>query len=219
MRIIEFQDLLVTQKDALFKILSENGFNPKDFTWEKQDGIPTLVYRFDNYFCAFYISENPFSRKVVCSPGKSLIKEDYHGSLDIWQSYEQALKEWLTNLKREKNAEYLWGKINDVSVKIRQDINDEKFTSTEKEIIFQKFERIKLEIKNVGLKNNEYTEVKNQLDHLLELTEKLGKRDWLGILIGSFASLFLTLTMTPENVKTIWDIIKFHFENWFILPK
>jgi len=219
MRIVELQDLLVTQKDSLFKILAQNGFNPKDFAWEKQDGIPTLVYRLDNYFCSFYISVNPYSRRVVYSPGKSLFKEDYHGRLDIWQSYEEAFKQWITNLKRESNAEFLWEKINDISMKIRKDITDEEFTPSEKEIIFQKFERIKSEIKDAGFKNDEYIKIENQLDHLLELTEKLSKRDWLGILIGSFASLILTLTLTPENVNTIWNIIKFHFENWFILPK
>ena len=213
-------NLLSTQKDSLFKILVDSGFNPLDFSWENK-GFPALCYKYDNYYCKFQMSDDYLSRMVVFSPGNLIQEEYYAKNMDNWQAYENGFKIWLQNLKKELSAEFLWEKLQSESTKvsISNNIINDPFLPSEKDMIRLKFVSIKSKFRSLDLNEVQLNKIDEKLDHLLELTEKLDKIDWLSILIGSVAGLVLNLLIDQDTIRTIWEIIKNEFEIWLFLPQ
>lgn len=211
--------LLNTQKDSLFKIIISQGFDPQDFTWDNRE-ISTIRYVKGQYFCRFQMTDDYLSRMIIYSPG-SMLHEEYYGKDMInWQAYENAFIMWLTNLKRELNADSLWEKLRIEVSKIttRNNIDNEYFNQIEKDLIQKKLESIKVQVENLNIGSEKLDIINKKLDHLFELTEKLNKVDWLSILIGSIAGLILDLVITQDVVAKIWEIIKHEFEIWIFLP-
>lgn len=211
-------NLLTTQKDSMFKILVDEGFNPQDFKWEDR-GFSILRYVNGNYYCKFQMSDDYLSRMIIFSPGTLLQEEYYAKDMGDWHAYEKGFKIWLTNLKRELNADFLWEKLRSESsqILISQNITNDAFLPYEKEMIHQKFESIKSQLENLELTQENLDMINEKLNHLLELTEKLSKVDWLSILIGSIAGLMVNLSITQDTVRTIWEIVKHEFQIWLYL--
>jgi|ERR1035437_1111456 hypothetical protein len=215
---MDLYNLLNTQKDSLFKILVDEGFNPQDFKLE-DSGISILRYVKGNYYCKFQMSDDYLSRMIIFSPGTLLQEEYYANNMGDWHAYEKGFRNWLTNLKRELNADFLWEKLRSESsqILISKNISNEAFLPFEKEMIHQKFESIMSQLKNLELSHENLDIINEKLNHLLELTEKLDKVDWLSILIGSIAGLIVNLSITQDTVRTIWEIIKHEFQIWLYL--
>jgi hypothetical protein len=209
--------LLNSQKDSIFKIIVNEGFNPHNFKWEDH-GISILKYRDTTYYCKFQMSNDPFARMIIYSPGSTL-QEEHIGRLNAWKDYENAFKLWLFNLKRELNSDFLWDRLRSESSKysFSEDLTNESFSPYEKKIIHEKFESIKLQLSSLEIDTDSLSKISEKLDHVLELTEKLNKVDWLSVLIGSMAGLFLNLAITQDTVRSIWEIIKHEFEIWLYL--
>ena len=215
---MDLYNLLNTQKDSLFKILVEEGFNPQDFKLE-DGGISILHYVKDNYYCKFQMSDDYYSRMIIFSPGTLLQEEYYAKDMVDWHAYEKGFRNWLANLKRELNADFLWEKLRSESsqIFISNNISNDAFLPYEKEMIHQKFESIMSQLKNLDLSHENLDIINEKLNHLLELTEKLDKVDWLSILIGTIAGLIVNLSITQDTVRTIWEIIKHEFQIWLYL--
>lgn len=213
--------LLQTQKNSIFEIIKISGFNPSSFKWNDKIDIPSLEYRDTDYFIEYYLSDNPFRKQVIVSPGERLLREVYSNELNDWNKYLAFTSKWLVNLERELNSPNYWDKIRKEGSIVLEKFGDDTnyFVETEKVLLIEKIGLIKADIKSIGLDDLSVEQINSRLDHITELLDNLNKTDWFSILIGSFISLFLTLIITPDKVDLIWKIIKTHFENWLMLPK
>ncbi len=218
---METIELLKTQKDSIFEVIKNSGFNPISFRWNSKNNIPRIEYKDSNYFIEFYLSENTYYRKVIVSPGEKLSIEQPDSDYKEWNIYLAHTIKWLINLKRELDSANYWDKIEQESSLIvdRFDNSSIFFSATEKELVVERIGLIKEDIKTLGFNEPIIEKINDKLDHITELLDNLNKTDWFSIFIGSFISLFLTLMITPDKVGLFWKIIKIHFENWLILPK
>jgi hypothetical protein len=214
------QILLETQKDSLFKIILNHEFNPKDFDVEyTRDGYPVVNYKYDNYYAAFVISEDVFSRYLYISPGKELAKESID-DLPNWEAYERGFSKWLVYLKRELNAGFYWDNISESQVKLKEGIEDldQPMSEIELELIQVKFENIKKDLTKLQLSEDQLKSIETKLDHLEGMAKKLSRKDWLNLIIGTLGTHLISLSLPPETISEIWQVVRVHFEMWLVLP-
>lgn len=209
--------LLNSQKDSLYKLIIKQGFNPEDFSWDQDSTLPTLKYNHDNFYFIFILDGTSGLAKY--SPGHDFAIEDY-GGITSWYKFEDKFIHWLNLLKRELSAELYWERLHTTNkgIGIEQEIPNDTFTASEIESITLKINNIKEDLKKLNISEEKLLSLDAKLDHLINLTNKLNKRDWLNLLIGALATEFISLTLSPELIQSIWEIVRFHFEFWLILP-
>ncbi len=63
---------------------------------------------------------------------------------------------------------------------------------------------------------NTLPEIQVQLNNLTQLAEKMSKFDWANLFVGTIISIVIQLSITPDNAKTLWGIIKGIFTGYFL---
>jgi len=213
--------LLVSQKDTLYELINaSNYFTPNQFhikEAKKERVTTTIFFRETDYYFRFCEDTPYIAFFLNYSPG-------YDRYLHVTSnlSFDAAMVEfcdWLENLKREINTPNLWKKftsqINDLS--LSSEFDNSKFTYSEYSDLEVKIKLLMNGISVIPLMLSQQNEIKNSLEHLLELAKESGKFDWKNLFIGTIISIIIQLGVTPDNASAIWSLIKSVFNNYFLI--
>jgi len=215
--------LLISQKDQIFKLIENNDyFSPHQFEIVEMDKkiekeIETLVvFKESEYFFGFVDSSYNASFYLNYHPGNEQFLEVT--SPLMWKEGMAHFNKWLNNLKREINAPNLWQKFQTEATALNMnfDSDNSKFTINEYNELKQKIDFIINQLPNIQLGNQQQIEIASTLQHLLTLSNELGKFDWKSLFIGTIISIIIQLNVTKENADLLWQLIKSSF-NTFLL--
>ncbi len=223
-KFLNFMRLLPTQKNDIFDIIIDEGFNPKDFKFSEeslsQDEIVTyLKFKNTKYYFMFRRVDNFYYEAQYSPAERSLeFQEKVRGG---WKQFSIRIKRWLRHLKRETNTVDKWETFKKglQLIPFSFDTNNktENFSKDELKLIALKIDSVKHEIIKLQLPSDTIKQLNAKLDSLDKKADKLSKTDWKALFIGTIFTIIFNLAIPPETAKTIWEIIRQAFKH-YILP-
>jgi hypothetical protein len=222
--------ILKSQTDQVFLIINQFSLNPKDFVWEEAKSgltvdlvVSKLFHSKTNYFFKFDLNKG----KHCCtySPGETKQADtQYPGSWELQINY---FRDWLKYLKREIDSLDLWSQVdkeNILAKGVTEYEDNLPFSPAEFEKIHSSLNELKeYIIKTQSLSQKEVTFLETRISYLEESSKRLGRKDWVSILIGVLANIIIGLALSPEVAKELFKITSEAFSwlllNSFMLPK
>jgi hypothetical protein len=200
-----------TEANEVLALVQSVGLNPVEFGWlvddsdEYIDGEPvgfrtsTLSHRPTDYFCKFG------GLSVEFSPGPNWRVETKHHA-NNWAAKLAAVQLWLAELRKEVDAPDLWATIGQekaLSTAVSSTrLDNRPFDAAEQSLIAAKLDEIKaylLEGQVFG--TDDAATVEREFAYLKESSGRLGRKDWLNILLGGLISIAIGLALDPERAR------------------
>ena len=216
--------LLKSQTNKLFDLIVQYGFSPLQFVIGDYQHpsyiLPSKRIRHNS--SDYYFLINGYSTGIIekyyydFSP--SLIGVREFGELEDWESITTSFEEWLIALAAEIELIDKWQQLTTEmpDFKIIPINSQGKFSYEEVEQITNKMPLLKARIKEIPLTEAQEKAINGRLEELLELSKTSTKTNWEALFIGSIMSLMLTLAITPDNVRLIWEAVKIVFSNFLL---
>jgi hypothetical protein len=209
------------QKNELLEIITGAGYEPHDFKPTEIGEIFALTFR-DSAF-KFEIEPTGASFKIRRTrflPGYPVVP--YALKPVLWSSVEQDFRSWLgTQVKQyleELDTPDLWENISretPVVVNTMFDDSDTtEFSAEEKSQLRLSISQFRLLIQqNFHPTDEQFGVIDERLDYLSGALDRLNKFDWKSILISSVVGIATTLTLSPEQGKLLFNLLKQAFSN------
>jgi hypothetical protein len=202
-----------TEKSEIFLLVQESGLNPTDFTWTDERSnecegieavqfmISVLTHRPTEYFCEFG------GYRIQYSPGRQqrVQSERHHSS---WADKRGAAQLWLAELRKEVDAPDLWASIGQEkalsTAAASADLDNRLFTAAEQSLIATKLDEIKAYLlEGQQFAADQAEAIEREFAYLKESAERMGRKDWLNILLGGLFGLAVTLALDPEKAREL----------------
>jgi hypothetical protein len=213
-------DLLKSQKNALYEMLVEWKLSPASFRWEKHVDLSshpmyssdtmfsTLCYDSDDNFF-FQIQKGESTSDIVCvvSPGYESIIESYHAHK--WDDVLASFATWLMSLGRETNQSDLWqslGQETDLIHDAAESTDVSFFNEEDKDRIADSLNIIKEQLLALSPGESQKIIINTQFTYLEEASQRLTKKDWKTIVIGTLLGLAIDLSLEPAKAKSLFQI-------------
>lgn len=217
--------LMTSQKDSIFDAIEDYELSPSQFELKEIQSkfvpgqIATyLTFKNSDFFFLFETSQlSNASHYALFSPGTEAFHETENTR--VWKSQFVCFLRWLSNLVREIAAPNKWDRfqkeIESLDIAFKND--EDKFSASEYNDLQQKITLLKSRIITIGLSTEQSDAINSKLDHLTDLAINMNKFDWKGLFIGTIISIIIQLSVTPDNAKSLWEMIKQIFSS-YLLP-
>ena len=217
--IIRKSPLLNSQANEILNLVMSQGMDPSDFKWEQTESnitaglyVSKLLHKATGSFFKFDLNKG--NHHCTFSPGKDKLKDsNYPGSWELQIDY---VKGWLSYLKREIASPNLWETISQQSL-LKSDIekiqSNELFTPEEINHIQSSIREIKdYVLATYSLTESNKLFLENKLDYLVDSSKRLGRKDWIIILIGIITNIVMSLSFAPETTKDFFKVVSNAFD-------
>jgi len=200
-----------SEKSEIFLLVQESGLTLADFIWtdEKSNECESieavqfltsvLTHRPTEYFCKFG------GYRMWYSPGrKERVHTESHYSR--WADKRDVAQLWLEELRKEVDAPDLWATIGQEkalsAAAASPDLDNRPFTAAEQSLIATKLDEIKAYLlEGQKFAADQAETVEREFAYLKESSRRLGRKDWLNILLGGLFGLAVTLALDPEKAR------------------
>ncbi|MDQ3021320.1 MAG: hypothetical protein M3R36_12235 [Bacteroidota bacterium] len=211
--------LLLTQKNQLFDLIELEGLSPIQFNIIETENRLGLSTRFEYANSGFFLFESEISdflSHVIYSPGDFTFQSGTNTK--DWNENIKHFRGWLNYLKREINAPDKWGKLQSEieNLNLIGAEDEDKFSASEYEQLKVKMETLKKKISELSLNPKQSEIINSKLDYLTMIALTLNKFDWKSLFIGTIISIIIQSSISPENSKALWLLIKGIFNNYFL---
>ncbi len=168
--------------------------------------LPSLYsYKFD-----FVRAEYRYWHQAIYSPGKKSLQE---GSFKFseWEVHLKVIRtEWLPNLKREIEAPDLWAAVSQekqlVEAASSPKVENTAFTKEELGYISTQLREIKeFLFRTQPLSPEQKIFVEVRITYLEESASRLGRVDWLNIVIATLFSLAVQVAFPPNAIRELFQ--------------
>jgi hypothetical protein len=220
-------DLLTTQRNALFQIVRDDGFNPEEFKWENVYGTGRLPDRFPKlvhlptgyYFTIFPKSGDLFAGER--SPGNATIREAT-GPLP-WNRFCFVFKYWLGFIRRETEHPDYWTfqPPSELLPSLAVSAPNNSFTKHEQDRLAASIDEIRQGARTIAaLSESQISTLNSVLAYASESSQRLGRKDWTNAFLGGYMSWVITSAMSSAAAQTVFDFIAGKLSwVWNELPK
>lgn len=216
--IYDYQSLLKDQKNELFRIVRDEGFDPSDFEWVGAEGrrggrdyeISVLMYKDSPYFYKFDVVRDGYLCER-CPGDKTTADRDDE---KIWENVVPDFLEWLRRLKSEIDTPDLWVEAQKYQSVFHMPLEgqtlDIPFSYSEAEQIAGALKQVEERIIEAFKPTNEQLKfIQYKLSYLESVAKKpYGRIDWLHILIGVLTTIAVSLALSPEQANQIFVYFK-----------
>lgn len=206
--------LLKSQKNDTFLIVTDAGLNPTEFEWSEVDTrwknngeipVAQLTHSPTGYYFSFDRYKDSANPRYF--PGESVAAEVDCGQMDDWQNVAQHLKVWVSVVRREYLEPDFWHlSKSDKRLVVTQidDIENVPFTLAEQERLSGAIN----EIREYLLTSFEHTTAQRQfiearLQHLEDASKRLGRKDWITLAMGTFTNIVVGVALAPEAAREL----------------
>ena len=219
--------ILPTQKAQSFDAIVKAGLDPREFIWRSHTAQysrqeePELVHQPSGFFFRLLVptegymgsSENTFQ----FTPGKQ--NEFTYGTGLSWEYHLAMMREWLRNLKREIEVVDPWAGFDTLGSAVPNFARpDAPFAAEEIKIVHSQLDSIAAEIERLQIGSVAEREVvKKSLDDLKRAAERVGKKDWYLIFLGTMASHALEKIVTPDTLRSVSALVGNAFHKLLVL--
>jgi hypothetical protein len=216
--------LMRSQKDDIYDLIVRDNLSPSQFEFSEVESkmvsnkVATILkFKQSDYFFTFEtVAHSNEPHYAIYSPGKYSYEETNYTR--DWVTQFRKLQDWLIYLKREINTPNKWDRfINDFSdIQFLSDIDTSKFAIPEFEELKLKISFLKDSISESPLIPTHIELFNSKLDYLLESAKTMNKFDWKSLFVGSIISIIIQLSVSPDNAKLIWGLIRKAFSNFLL---
>ncbi|MCB2352660.1 hypothetical protein [Clostridium estertheticum] len=204
------KSLMKTQMNDIFKMITSKGMATFSFEWvnlsSKYDNnvkIQVLMPKNSRYYFAFDIDGNGTWR-LSFSPGTEKMEQTI--ACLTWRESIIHFQIWLSCLAREIDQPDLWEEINKYNFGYTKDMKEDNnsFTLSEAKRIYEGVDKVRTYLlKESAINASESKLINDKMDYLINSVERMGKKDWKNIFVGTLVNLFSTLCIDPGNQKTV----------------
>jgi hypothetical protein len=203
------QDLLTSQKDDVYRVVEEAGFDPREFEWEVEQlavGTVPVLRHTAGFFFQFMVNDRS-GHFGYGSPGEQTQSEFFETRYGGWEEVLPLVALWLSYLRREIRAPDLWRELErerELVTSPPSTTENTPFTPAEQAQIARQLEEIKGYVRQTHqLTVAQYEAIDVRLDYLTEAATRIGRIDWRTMLLGAFLSLLLAVIVPPEPVREL----------------
>ncbi len=214
--------LKTSQKNHLFDAITDSDFGVAMFQSQEitdwQTATSKFIIRVNTHDFSFEISDSHGKYLLEFSPGVDRYNEEERVS--DWDMVRNEFDAWLFRLEDEVNVEDKWTAfeklIEDTSLQNDTTIANDKFTIPEYLALQEKIGLLKIDLSKLDLLPAQLNLLTDKLDIVLDQTKHLGKFDWRSFFVGTMISVILQLSLSQDQGKAIWQLIKKLFSNYFL---
>ncbi len=212
--------LLVSQKNAVFRLLSGCELDVGQFVWRKIVGETythsQLVHGQSGYYFKFLSWPNGWGYEM--SPGME--SRFATGSAGEWATELTFFRAWALGLRKELEEPDLWETIRQgrALVETASDANIENspLSEEEQQLIQESLEEVKqhlLGIRELGVAQRDFVE--RQFQYLVDASGRLGRKDWTNIFLSVLVSNIVGLALPSEAARALFRFATQAFQ-WFL---
>jgi hypothetical protein len=209
-------DLLLQQSqvNTVGAMIVAAGLDPHEFDWGTrltrniQAGpggdpirVSMLVHEPTGFFFAFDF-DRKYQHHSFFSPGRDAPEErQFPGR---WDHQLEHVRDWLGYVKREYEAPDLWAALQPGLSELPSAVENSPFTPEERTLIEEQLRMVLGEVRRTHeLTNEQVLALEEKVDYLVEASKRLGRRDWLGILMGELVGMMLQGALASEVLRDL----------------
>jgi len=201
--------VLTTQRNELFHLLDENKLPISQFRWEPDGSqfgsswarlvhVPTGLYLEARF-------QEGFLSSIDYSPGPNGRRE--YLQVRQWPDVMRAARLWAEGLKRELSAPDLWASVQaerEFMAGAPTSASNSPFDQQEKEQIVRSLREIKDFLVNTQeLSEGQRVLTSTRLADLEEAANRLGRKDWILIAIGTLMNIVVAAGFNPGQAQAL----------------
>lgn len=219
--------LLPSQRNEVFRLILDNEFDPSDFAWDEIEGryrtemVSRIIHKRSSYYYIFDVGKGK-NRVSECSPGEETRIEIADAS--SWAVQADHFNNWLGDVKRELEAPDLWASISGeakiIEAASELETGNAFFTEAEKRVVLSGLTEIKQYLLTAHKLDSELIEPR--LNYLIEASDRVGKKDWINILISTLVGIVITAALPPEVTRELFrfagTVLRQILSNQLLLP-
>ncbi len=202
--------LLPSQRDRVFELITEYGFDPSTFSWAEEMGrygtFYTLQHNDTDYRYDFNI-RSLRSEYDMITPGIDKLEERY--PVSNWKKRKEYIKIWLMNLERELATPNYWANIGKYHLvsdsNLVNKIPESEFTEPEIETIVTALGELKnsLMTEFAELKGHQDI-IDENFDYLIKSAKRQDRRTFALSLLGYIGTIVTSYQLDSKMVNTLW---------------
>jgi hypothetical protein len=207
---MEIRLLLRSQANQVFEAIKSAGLQATDFDWRDATGhasmtrVSRLVHKASGYY---FIFDNVVQFCSKWEPGQqTLVDSRYWGD---WESQRDCCRSWLSYVRRETESPDLWGAISKEAQLLESaasaGTSNAPFTTEEKAYIVQGINEIKQYLLTAHKLDPELVE--SRLNYLVESSERVGRKDWINLLISVLVGIVINAALPPEATRELFRFV------------
>lgn len=214
--------LLISQQDDIYSIIQTMEFSPSQFKFLEVSSLINIMGRASNlkylnspYYYLFDLDNSNQHYAKMC-PGTETLEKDVFAR--TWDFQIEYFVQWLQNLKREVTAPNYWARLNDEikNLDFQFESSNEKFTFQEFQDVVVRMEILRNKLSSIPLAENQFQALNQKLDFLTDSAKDMSKFDWKSLFIGIVVNIIMQLSVTPDNARLLWALIKEVFNSHFL---
>jgi len=202
--------LLRVQRNAVFKVVAAEGFNPDDFRWE----VIRRGKEMDDWYEAFFHSQTRYcvlfnypstkakgGRCCILYPGKESLETIVPAR--NWEAQLSCLKDWLKYVRREMETPNYWAKLARhagelATVPDAGPTGGDYFNEDDKTHMREAIRGIEQRLREVVGDNQDALRIVNgEASYFIGASERLVRRDWLLMAVGGLVNIATILELEP----------------------
>ena len=207
---MEIRILLRSQANQVFEAIKREGFEPSDFEWRDTTGpasqqpVSRMVHRPSGYYFVF---DNVIEFVSKWEPGaQTLVDSNYSAN---WEDQFDWFRDWLTYVRRETESPDLWRAISKEAEVLESaasaGASNALFTAEEKDYIVEGINEIKQYLLTAHKLDPELVE--SRLNYLIESSERVGRKDWINLLISVLVGIVISAALPPETTRELFRFV------------
>jgi hypothetical protein len=194
--------LTKTERNALFVVVQDEGFSPRDFD-VKHGGLAWMLKHraWGDWISIFKSPGGPASLRMVGD------EEPSESRIGGFQEAPQILRRWLKEIKTNHETPDLWEDLGEGTqiVALMEDQANTPFSKEEQDRIAEVLaEVIRQARETYGLPEDQLRLLEAKLDYLVEAAPHSRRIDWLNTAIGAVAGAFAGGVLTPDVVQKVF---------------
>jgi hypothetical protein len=186
-------------KNEIFRAIQAVGLDPKEFDLEDFDGKVRIKHKWSkSYFIV--------SRESGYFVGQSLVGDGivWPTNPSSWQTLMPRVSWWLQEVKQDLDTPDLWAELRH-EVEFLGDgfdgvTENAPFTAGEQKQIAARLQELAKSARDTySLSEEQMRALDAKIDYLVKASGRLGRKDWLGVFIGTLIGFMLAAALPPES--------------------
>ncbi len=206
--------LLPSQKNQLFLITKEAGLDPAEFVWSEVyskwsdtdvEDVAQVTHEPSGFYFIFdRVAHGELPRYF---PSGNAAKEWQCDEVSIWDEVANEFKEWIEVVSREHIEPDLWLLSRSDKKLVAEKIDDLENTKFQPDEI-QRISGAITEVREFLFSSSTYSEaqrkfIETRLQHLQDASNRLGRKDWITLAMGTLANIVVGAAFAPETAREL----------------
>jgi len=183
-----------------------------------------IIFKLNKSYYLQFIEGRQTYLRYKYSPGKDNLEFQsfYHAIFVLdFDKLKFAFNNWTDCLRIEVESDNIWNRIQENSDNIFDKEfykTDEIFSENELKLNHERMKLLEQELMKIPLLTEQKKFIQNELIELNLKANKMSKKDWYLLLIGTFVTVSSTLGLSHEQGQMILIAIKHFFSSAILIP-